>query len=96
MLLQQLVQEEMFINDQIIEKMNKPELLDAIELLVDIPQYSLRKGEQGTIVEDYENEFYEVEFTNRKGEATALCTINQDKFTVVWSAKTQQWLTFVV
>lgn len=39
----------MFINDQIIEKMNKPELLDAIELLVDIPQYSLRKGEQGTI-----------------------------------------------
>lgn len=34
--------------------MNKPELLDAIELLVDIPQYSLRKGEQGTIVEDYE------------------------------------------
>ncbi|WP_330204998.1 DUF4926 domain-containing protein [Cyanobacterium sp. DS4] len=34
--------------------MNKPELLDVIELLVDIPQYSLRKGEQGTIVEDYE------------------------------------------
>jgi hypothetical protein len=76
--------------------MNKPELFDVIELLTDIPEFSLRKGEQGTIVDDYEDGFFEIEFTNKKGETTALCSINQDKFTVVWSSQTQQWLTSVV
>ncbi|WP_017295021.1 DUF4926 domain-containing protein [Geminocystis herdmanii] len=73
--------------------MNKPELLDVIELLVDIPKFSLRKGEQGTIIEDYQDGIFEVEFANKKGEATAICSISQDKFIVVWSSKTEQWLT---
>ncbi len=73
--------------------MKKPELLDVIELLTDIPELSLRKGEQGAIIEDYQDGVYEVEFTNRKGETTAMVSIHQDKFTVVWCAKTQQWLT---
>ncbi len=73
--------------------MKKPELLDVIELLSDIPEFSLRKGEQGAIIEDYQDGVYEIEFTNRKGETTALCSIHQDKFAVVWSAKTEQWLT---
>lgn len=75
--------------------MNKPQLLDVIELLVDIPEFSLRKGEQGTILEDYENGYFEVEFANKKGETTALCTINKNKFMVVWCAKTQQWITAI-
>ena len=73
--------------------MKKPELLDVIELLTDIPELSQRKGEQGAIIEDYQDGVYEVEFTNRKGETTAMGSIHQDKFTVVWCAKTQQWLT---
>ena len=73
--------------------MNKPELFDVIELLTDIPQFSLRKGEQGAIVEDYENGVFEIEFTNKKGETTALCSIPQNKFIVVWSSKSEQWLT---
>lgn len=73
--------------------MNKPELFDVIELLIDVPEFSLRKGEQGTIVDNYENGVFEIEFTNKKGETTALCSIHQDKFTVVWSSQTQQWLT---
>jgi hypothetical protein len=76
--------------------MNKPELLDVIELLVDIPKFSLRKGEQGTIIEDYEDGIYEIEFANKKGEATAICSISEDKFIVVWSSKTEQWLTPVL
>lgn len=44
-------------------KMKKPELLDVIELLTDIPELSLRKGEQGAIIEDYQDGVYEVEFT---------------------------------
>ncbi len=76
--------------------MNKPELFDVIQLLTDIPQDSLRKGEQGTIVDDYGDGVFEIEFINKKGETTALCSIHQDKFTVVWSSQTQQWLTPVV
>jgi hypothetical protein len=76
--------------------MNKPQLFDVIELLTDIPEFSLRKGEQGTIIDDYEDGFFEIEFTNKKGETTALCSIHQNKFTVVWSSQTEQWLTPVV
>ncbi len=73
--------------------MNKLELFDVIELLTDIPEFSLRKGEQGAIVEDYNNGVFEIEFTNKKGETTALCSIPQNKFIVVWSSKSEQWLT---
>ena len=66
--------------------MNQPELFDVIELLTDIPEFSLRKGEQGTIIDDYEDGVFEIEFTNKKGETTALCSIHKDKFTVVWSS----------
>lgn len=76
--------------------MNKPELLDVIELITDIPNFSLRKGEQGTIIEDYEDGIFEIEFSNKKGEATAICSIPQDKFIIVWSSKTEQWLTPVL
>lgn len=76
--------------------MNKPELLDVIELITDIPNFSLRKGEQGTIIEDYQDGIFEVEFSNKKGEATAICSIHQDNFIVVWSSKTEQWLTPVL
>ncbi|ACK68453.1 conserved hypothetical protein (plasmid) [Rippkaea orientalis PCC 8801] len=76
--------------------MNKPELFDVIELLTDIPEFSLRKGEQGAIIDNYEDGVCSIEFTNKKGETTANCSIPQDKFTVVWSSKTEQWLTPIV
>ena len=76
--------------------MNKAELFDVIELLTDIPKFSLRKGEQGAIIDDYQNGVFEVEFTNKKGETTALFSITEDKFTVVWCAKTEQWLTPII
>ena len=44
--------------------MTKPELFDIIELLVDVPEYNLKVGTQGTIVECYEDQSYEIEFTN--------------------------------
>lgn len=70
--------------------MNQPKLFDVIELLTELPEFSLRKGEQGTIVDDYEDGVFEIEFINKKGETTALCSIHQDKFTVVWSSQTEQ------
>ena len=41
--------------------MIQPELLDVVELLVDLPDVQLQAGDQGTIVEEYEDRAYEVE-----------------------------------
>ena len=76
--------------------MSKPELFDVIELLTDIPERNLKKGEQGAIIEDYQDGVYEIEFCNNYGETIALCPIPQSKFMVVWSSKTKSWLTTAV
>lgn len=72
--------------------MTEPELLDVIELLVDLPEDNLRTGVRGTIVECYNDNNYEVEFTNQEGETLALRTLSSEKFIVVWKAKTKSWL----
>lgn len=72
--------------------MTKPELFDVIELLVDLPEYNLRAGIQGAIVECYDDGKYEVEFTNPDGETLALSTLSSEQFIVIWKAKTHSWL----
>ncbi|MBE9044594.1 DUF4926 domain-containing protein [Pleurocapsales cyanobacterium LEGE 10410] len=72
--------------------MTQPELFDVVELLVDLPEFNLRAGIQGAIVECYRNNNYEVEFSNSDGETLALCSLSTQQFVVVWSAKTKTWL----
>lgn len=72
--------------------MTQPELFDVIELLVDLPEDNLRAGVQGAVVECYEHNNYEVEFTNQEGETLALCTLSSKQFMVVWKVKTKSWL----
>ncbi len=72
--------------------MNQPELFDIVELLVNLPEYNLEIGVQGTIVECYGDNTYEVEFANSEGETLVLCTLSPKQFTIVWQAKTQSWL----
>lgn len=38
--------------------MTQPEFLDVVELLVDLPDVRLQAGEQGTIVETYDDHAY--------------------------------------
>lgn len=73
--------------------MTQPELFDVVELMVDLPEQNLRSGMRGAIVEQYSESAYEVEFTNQDGETLVLATLSPEKFLVVWSAKTQKWLT---
>ena len=44
-------------------------LLDVVALLEDLPELGLYRGQVGTIVEEYEPNVFEVEFSemNRKG-----------------------------
>ncbi len=72
--------------------MNQPELFDIVELLVDLPEHQLQAGTQGTIVECYDDNAYEVEFSNSDGETLALCTLSPQQFIIVWQAKTKSWL----
>lgn len=69
--------------------MTEPELFDVIELLVDLPEYNLRSGVQGAIVECYPGGTYEVEFSNKDGETLALCELKSEQFIVFWKAKTK-------
>ncbi|BAU67211.1 hypothetical protein STA3757_46210 [Stanieria sp. NIES-3757] len=72
--------------------MNQPALFDIVELLVDLPEDNLKAGDRGTIVECYNDNAYEIEFTNSEGETIALCTLSLQQFVTVWQAKTKSWL----
>ena len=71
--------------------MQKPELLDVIELLIDLPEQDLQVGARGAIVEVYDNA-YEVEFVNDAGETTALLPLTAMQFVVVWRAASKSWV----
>jgi Domain of unknown function (DUF4926) len=70
----------------------KPELFDVVELLVNLPEYNLKLGEQGTIVEEYNDGYYEVEFSDPDGQTIALCPLSIKQFILIWQAKTKTWL----
>lgn len=72
--------------------MIKPELFDIVELIVNLPEYHQFIGSQGTIVECFNDDKYEIEFTNDDGETIAQCALSKDQFIIVWLAKTKQWV----
>lgn len=72
--------------------MTKPELFDIIELLVDVPEYNLKVGTQGTIVKCYEDQSYEIEFVNFQGETELTCALSEKQFIVVWQDASQTCL----
>jgi len=51
-------------------------LLDVVALLEDLPKLSLYRGQVGTIVEEYEPDVFEVEFSDMSGRAYALETLS--------------------
>jgi len=46
--------------------------LDVVALLNDIPEKKLSKGQVGTIVEQLDDNVFEVEFSNKHGETLTL------------------------
>lgn len=72
--------------------MTNPEIFDVIELLVHLPEFELVPGTQGAIVECYDENHYEVEFSDQSGETKVLCTLSSEQFVVVWRSQTKHWL----
>jgi Domain of unknown function (DUF4926) len=58
-------------------------LLDVVALLEDLPELSLVRGQVGTIVEEYEPDVFEVEFSDTNGRAYAIETLNSTKLLVL-------------
>lgn len=54
-------------------------LLDVVALVEDLPAVGLRRGQVGTIVEVYEPEVFEVEFSDIKGRAYAIETLEANQ-----------------
>lgn len=61
----------------------KIKLLDVVALIEDAPEVGLYQGQVGTIVEEYEPEVFEVEFSDTSGRAYALETLNANQLMVL-------------
>lgn len=59
-------------------------LLDVVALLEDLPQLKLYRGQVGTIVEEYEPQVFEVEFSNTAGQAYAIETLRAEQLMVLY------------
>lgn len=75
--------------------MIQPQLYDTVELLIDMPEHSLRAGAKGAIVHSHTDNLYEVEFATDKGETIALLALPDSAFIIVWRAETEAWVTVV-
>ncbi len=61
----------------------KIKLLDVVALLENVPEVGLHQGQVGTIVEEYEPEVFEVEFSDTNGRAYAIETLNANQLMVL-------------
>lgn len=52
--------------------------LDTIVLNRDMPEFGLKKGDLGAVVQIYEPDGLEVEFVTASGRTEALVTLNQE------------------
>ena len=52
------------------------ELLETVVLTRDLPQYGLKEGDLGTVVELYEPDGLEVEFVTAAGRTQAVVTLH--------------------
>ena len=55
------------------------ELLAVVALLEDLPEQGLYRGQVGTVVEEYDGEFVEVEFSDLQGRTYALAALNKSQ-----------------
>jgi Domain of unknown function (DUF4926) len=58
-------------------------LLDVVALLEDLPELSLVRGQVGTIVEEYEPDVFEIEFSDINGRAYAIEALNSAQLLVL-------------
>jgi len=58
---------------------NSFKLLDVVALTVNLPEYGLRRGQVGTIVEILKPNVYEIEFSDEDGQAYNFKALTEDQ-----------------
>jgi hypothetical protein len=59
--------------------MDEIKLLDVVALIEDLDSEGLRRGEVGTVVEQWKNNVFEVEFSDDSGKAYAFAALRPDQ-----------------
>ncbi|MGE0087595.1 MAG: DUF4926 domain-containing protein [Desulfococcaceae bacterium] len=67
-------------------------LLDVVALTEDIPELKLYRGQVGTIMEEYEPQVFEVEFSDMRGRTYAPETLNANQLMVLRYQPSEQRL----
>ncbi len=61
-------------------------LYDVVALLENLPQEGLRRGQVGTLIEEWEPGIFEVEFADTDGITYAILALREDQLmTLYWS-----------
>lgn len=58
-------------------------LLDVVTLLEDLPELGLYRGQVGTVVDEYDAEFVEVEFSDLQGRTYALEALRKSQLMIL-------------
>lgn len=58
-------------------------LLDVVALLEDLPEQGLYRGQVGTVVDEYDAEFVEVEFSDLQGCTYALEALSKSQLMIL-------------
>ncbi|MCA9941038.1 MAG: DUF4926 domain-containing protein [Anaerolineales bacterium] len=70
--------------------MIKPAQYDVVEMLQPVLGANLPAGSQGTIVHQYDEEEFEIEFVDEWGETVTLVRLNRQHFLVIWRAEGEE------
>lgn len=69
--------------------MNELKILSSVAVIEDIPEAGLRRGEVGTIVEQWADGVYEVEFCDDNGKAYAFVALRADQLIPLYHRKNE-------
>ncbi|HEY0545553.1 MAG TPA: DUF4926 domain-containing protein [Pyrinomonadaceae bacterium] len=67
--------------------MDEIKLLDVVALTEDLPTEGLRRGEVGTVVEQWRDGVFEVEFSDNTGRAYAFVALRPDQLMKLYFRK---------
>jgi len=64
----------------------KPQMLDVVALVEDLPSEKLVKGQVGTVVHMHDEDHYEVEFSDDEGRSYALLPLHRTALLILHHA----------
>jgi hypothetical protein len=62
-------------------------VLDVVALTEDAPEHGLRRGEVGTVIDQWKDGVFEVEFSDDSGEAYAFAAVPAEKLMKLYFRK---------